>query len=198
MEEPNLSADEALDRLRDGNARFVADRPRHASEHSTRRLQLRQHQRPFAVVLTCSDSRVPPSFIFDAAIGDIFVVRVAGNVAAEHELGSIEYAVTQLGTNLVVVMGHESCGAVSAAVAGQLTGLHIDHLLRAIGPAVAQARDADGDLLDRTVRAHARLTASKIAASPPAIAPLVADRGVRVVPAVYHFATGEVEWLDPT
>lgn len=197
MPTANLTADEALARLKQGNLRFVADDPRRDISNTTRRLELRDQQHPFAVVLTCSDSRVSPSFIFDVALGDLFVVRVAGNVAGDHELGTIEFAAVQLGVRLVIVMGHEACGAVTAAVAGQRTGLHIDHLIDAIAPSVAVARAEEGDLVDRSVRAHARRTAHSIANDPAVLAGLVADDGLTVLPAIYRFDNGEVEWLDP-
>jgi len=190
-----VHADEALERLIAGNRRFVEDRRRSRDGHG-RRLALRDGQAPFAVVLTCSDSRVVPELIFDAAIGDLFVIRVAGNVAESHELGSIEYATVLLGTNLIVVMGHESCGAITAAIEGESTDLHIDELVEAIHPAVEVARTLPGDLLDNAIRVNARQVADRLATSPVVLSTLVAERGLRVVPAVYHFETGEVEWLD--
>lgn len=191
-----MSADEALARLRAGNARFVADQLEQRRSHRSRRLELRDSQQPFAVVLTCSDSRVVPELIFDAGIGDLFVIRVAGNVAEDHEIGSIEYATVVLGTNLVVVMGHESCGAVSAAIAGQETDLHIDELVRAIRPAVQAAREQPGELLENAVELNARMVADRLRRSPAVLRTLVEKRGMKVLPAVYSFSSGRVDWLE--
>lgn len=191
-----LPAPEALVRLKEGNARYVADLPEQGRSHRTRRLELREGQDPFAVVLTCSDSRVVPELIFDAGIGDLFVIRVAGNVAEDHEIGSIEYATVVLGTNLVVVMGHEGCGAVSATISGDETTPHIDELVRAIRPAVDAAREQEGDLLENAVELNARQVAAKLRGSPVVLGRLVRDRGLTVLSAVYHFSTGKVEWLD--
>lgn len=191
-----VPAEEALQRLKDGNARYVADVSTQVGGNQTRRLALRDGQDPWAVVLACSDSRVVPELIFDAGIGDLFVVRVAGNVAEEHEIGSIEFATVILGTNLVIVMGHEGCGAVAAAIQGDETQLHIDELVRAIRPAVRAARQCEGNLLANAIELNARQVADKLRTSPVVLSTLVERRGLKIVPAVYHFQTGEVEWLS--
>src|SRR5207302_5309984 len=114
-----LTADEALQRLKDGNARFVADMPKEADLGSKKRIELAQGQRPIAVVLTCADSRAAPEIVFDKGLGVLFVVRVAGNVGGPEVYASIEYAVAELDTPLVVVLGHTRCGAVGAALKGK-------------------------------------------------------------------------------
>src|SRR3954451_10886779 len=119
-----LSADQALSRLLAGNERFVAHKERHPDESAGRRRELVSGQHPFAVILGCSDSRVAPELLFDEGLGDLFVIRVAGNIVDDDILASIEYAVEHLGTKLVVVLGHEKCGAVSAAVSGESTVGH--------------------------------------------------------------------------
>src|SRR5438105_3479472 len=125
LAEPMLSGQEpvptpaaALDRLKDGNGRFAADKPAARKTDAKRRAELAAGQHPFAVVLTCADSRVAPELVFDAGLGELFVLRVAGNIADPAVVGSIEYAVEHLHTPLIVVLGHESCGAVAAALDG--------------------------------------------------------------------------------
>ena len=170
-----MDAAQALQRLKDGNRRFVEGRGR-AHDHHGRRTSTRGGQAPFAVVLTCSDSRVAPELLFDSGIGDLFVIRVAGNVAGTHERGSIAYAVEQLGTPLVVVLGHESCGAVTAAFEGADLGGDLGALLAAIDC-------GDADSVDAAIRTHVSRTVERIQGA--------AD----VVGALYHFATGDVEFL---
>ena len=192
----NLTADEAIAKLTEGNQRFVAGGLEHPHCDPTRRAELAGGQQPFATVITCADSRVPVELVFDQGLGDVFVIRVAGNIADDAVLGSLEYASLHLGVNLVVVMGHQSCGAVGAAVAGSPTGTHIDALIDAIRPAVESAKaDGDGDLLERSVRANAAMVAEQVRSSEPAMTGL-ADQGVVVLPAYYDLTTGEATWLD--
>ena len=126
----NLSWQDALARLKEGNERYVTEKQTNPNNSSERRQSLTGHQAPFAIILGCADSRVIPELAFDQGIGDIFTVRVAGNIANTASLGSIEYAVAHLGVNLIVVLGHESCGAVTAAIAGGDNGYnrrHVEH-----------------------------------------------------------------------
>lgn len=190
----SVSAADSLARLQAGNARYVADRAEHPNGNSARRLELAGGQAPYAVVLACADSRVVPELIFDAGLGELFVIRVAGNIIDDAVIGSIEYAIAHLGTKLVVVLGHQACGAVGAAVAGQPTGDHIDALIAAIAPAVEKARGMDGDLLANSVATNARMTAAALAATEPVMAPKVAD-DVQVLPALYSFDEGTVTLL---
>ena len=192
----NLSAAEALDQLEAGNQRFVSGGSEHPHCDPARRAELAGGQRPFATVVTCSDSRVPVELVFDQGLGDVFVIRVAGNIADDAVLGSIEYASMHLGVNLVVVMGHQSCGAVGAAVDGSATGTHIDSLIDAIAPAVAEAKaEGSDDLLERSVHANATMVSTQIRESQPVLAGL-GEQGVAVRPAYYSLETGEVSWLD--
>ena len=145
---------EALERLMKGNERFVKGRaiqPNGSPEH---RRELLAGQEPFAVVLGCSDSRVPPEIIFDCGLGEIFVIRVAGNILDDVVIGSIEYAVEHLGTRLVLVLGHESCGAVGASLEGGEAGGHIDSIVNAIVPAVESVRAQKGDLYENAIKAN--------------------------------------------
>lgn len=195
----NLSAADALARLRVGNRRYVDGNTSGARRDASRRADLVGGQAPFATVLTCADSRVSPELVFDEGLGDLFVIRVAGNIADDTVLGSIEYAALHLGVNLVAVMGHQSCGAVAAAVDnidfdGPATHSHIDSLIDAIRPSVAAARaEGEQNLLDRSVRSNAAHVAAGIAASEPVMAGLTSD-GSEVVPAYYNLATGAVEF----
>jgi carbonic anhydrase len=153
--EAGVTPDEALERLLEGNRRFVAGAPEAPGRDADRRRQQAEGQTPFAVVVGCSDSRVPPEILFDQGIGDLFVVRVAGNVVVDEvTLGSIEFGVAILACPLVLVLGHEECGAVRAAVVaaadGEPSGAHLGALVDAVLPAVT------GDDVDAAVRANVR------------------------------------------
>lgn len=191
-----VSAADARARLEAGNARYVSGALEHPNTSTARRASLASSQDPFAVVVTCADSRVTPELIFDQGIGDLFVIRVAGNITDDAVLGSIEYAVEHLAVNLVVIMGHQSCGAVGAAVAGDPHHNAIDSLIAAIAPAVEQARGLDGDLLDNAVRCNAKHVAGQVAGAAPILTKNVAERGCEVVPAYYRLADGAVEFLQ--
>ena len=196
----NLSADEALERLRAGNARYVEGTSDQPMSQSDRRPSLVEGQRPFATILACADSRVDPCVVFDQGLGDLFVIRVAGNISSPVVLGSIEYASLHLGVNLIVVAGHQSCGAVTAAVAqrdfdGPEHESHIDHILASLQPAVRHTADQPAsDRVAAATRENARLNATAIAASDPVMCRLAAQ-GVRVLPAYYSLETGAVDWL---
>lgn len=185
-----LTADEAFERLRAGNARFLSDTVEAPRRDADRRRLLAERQHPFAVVLCCADSRVVPEIAFDTGIGELFVVRVAGNVANRSTVASIEYAIANLGPKLVVVMGHQNCGAVAAAVAGGSASPSLDYLLEYIRPAVRSSDDPDPDAVARRntqVAAEQLLTASDI------IRAAVHDDGVRIITAFYHPGTGRIE-----
>lgn len=196
----NLSAPEALEELTKGNRRFVEEVVERPRADRMRRIELAKGQKPFATIITCADSRVPVELLFDQGLGDLFVIRVAGNIADDAILGSVEYASMFLGVNLVVVMGHRSCGAVSAAVDylntdGAATGTHIDALIDAIRPAVrAVESDGDEDLVERSVRMNATMVAAEVRTSEPVLADL-AEQGVTIQPAYYDLESGEVSWL---
>ena len=196
MAEVKVSAADALEKLKVGNARYVADKREQPNSDLARLASLVGGQAPFAIVLSCADSRVVPELIFDRGMGDLFVIRVAGNISDnEAVLGSIEYAAVLLGVNLIVVLGHQSCGAVTAAVDGSTTDLHIDELVRAIAPAVEIARAQEGDLVDNAIRCNANYVADHLRTTGPVLGDLVKDRGMQVVSAYYRLDTGEVEFL---
>jgi carbonic anhydrase len=197
----NLDASGALRRLMAGNARFVADQPHPAAPQAERRRALAQGQAPFAAVLGCSDSRTAPEILFAAGLGELFTVRVAGNGLATTELGTLEYATGALGVPLIMVLGHEGCGAVAAAVQvaeqGVMLPFALMSLVDAILPAVAEAKRGNpNDLLDAAVRVHARRTARALRQASAGIAARVADGRLRVVAAHYDLREGAVSLLD--
>ena len=185
-----------LERLKDGNARYVRGEPANWGGVVKRRDELAKEQHPFATVLTCSDSRVPPEMVFDRTLGDLFVVRVAGNVSDDHVLGSIEYAAEHLHVPLLVVMGHERCGAVSAAVAGGEAPGHVESLVKSIAPAVAEAKTQQGDPVDNAVRANVQLVVAAIRKDSPLLAELEKEHKLKIVGARYDLDTGEVTWIE--
>ena len=191
----SVSADDALRRLLSGDKRFVAGKSEepHNAALIERRHTLAKDQKPFAVIVSCSDSRVPPELIFDVTLGDIFVVRTAGEVVDAVALGSIEYAIEHLGTRLIVVLGHQRCGAVSAAVSGATETGDIPDVLKAISPAVEETKGQSGDPIDNAVRANARDIAKRLQNAGPIIAPRVQTGEVKIVAAYYSLDTGQVE-----
>ena len=188
-------SERVLARLTAGNRRFVAGRGRHPHQRPARRRQVAAGQHPVAAVVACADSRVPPEILFDCGLGDLFVVRVAGNIASQSVTGSIEYAVEHLGVPLVVVLGHTRCGAVTAAVEGGHAPGHVPHVLCAIQPAVACTSGWPGDPVDNAARAHVGLVTAQLRASEPVLADRVRQGALRLVGAYYHLDTGEAEIL---
>jgi carbonic anhydrase len=200
---PGISAGEALRLLKEGNGRYVDGKLQHPHQDRARRaLTTAQGQHPLATVLTCSDSRVPAEIIFDQGIGDIFVVRVAGNVAATDEIGSIEYAVDHLATPVVVVMGHTQCGAVTAVVDDSKLPPNIATLVEPIKPAVEKAREANPQaakdvLLKAAITANVWQAVEDILRLSPIIREKVRDGKAQVVGALYDLDSGQVQWLGP-
>ena len=192
---PIDNPDMALQELQEGNQRFVNGQMQHRGQTPQRRHQLAQFQQPFAVILTCSDSRVLPEVLFDQGLGDLFVIRVAGNIVDRAVLGSIEYAVDHLATPLVAVMGHQSCGAVSATLESLQhdTTPHnaIARLVRAITPAVAVAEQRPGDLLDNTIRANAEQSRDAIV-NAPEVKQALDSGALKVVAGYYDLDAGTV------
>ena len=185
-----VSADEALTRLKAGNRRFLDDAVEGAGRDSSRRLILAASQAPFAVILCCSDSRVVPEIAFDTGLGDLFVTRVAGNVANRSTIASIEYAVANLGTKLIAVMAHGNCGAVAAAVANGDVSDNLRHLLDHIRPAVETSGDED---VDAVAKRNARLNAERLVTESDTIRKAVENDGVKIVTAFYTPGTGAAE-----
>ena len=191
-----VSPEDALARLRAGNERFVHGKSTHDHAGASRRKQLASSQAPFAVVLSCADSRVPPEILFDQGLGDLFVVRTAGQVADPAVLGSVEYAVEHLGAQLVLVMGHERCGAVAAAVAGGEAHGHIGALVEAIQPAVAASHDVPGDAAENAMRENVRRVVTQLKDDAPVLSDRVHAGTLQVVGARYDLDTGTVELIE--
>jgi carbonic anhydrase len=211
--------DEAISRLKEGNGRFTSGNPQHPHESAEQRTQMAIHshenlgmsaadaakrrkelanaQHPFAVIVGCADSRVPPEIVFDEGLGDLFVLRVAGNVIDDHSLGSAEYAVDHLSVRLIVVLGHQRCGAVMAAketiAAKGKAPAHIQSLVTAIQPAVEATVHDD---LETTVKANVKDVVQALRSSTPVLKPKVDSGEVRVVGAYYSLDTGSVTFLD--
>jgi carbonic anhydrase len=201
-----ISAREALARLREGNRRFVAGA---AAEEpvldAARRRALARSQEPFAVVLGCSDSRVPAELVFGQGFGDLFVIRVAGNIVAPSQVGSVEFAATRFGTRLVVVLGHTACGAVTATVEelrrpapSQSPGLReiVERVRPAVEPLLAAARaEEDATLIARAVRANVRAAVDELRHGSDVLRPLADHEGLAVVGAEYDLRTGVVDFF---
>lgn len=184
---------EALKRLEEGNVRFVEDKLDGKLTDSARRGHLTGGQSPYAIVLSCADSRVVPELAFDTGLGEIFVIRVAGNVANTESIASIEYAVAHLGTKLIMVLGHESCGAVTAAMKGGNNGYNLNTLLAQITPAI-DACGHDTDVND-VVKKNAELVAEDLSSRSSIIADAVKNGGLEIKPAYYNLGTGKVDIL---
>ena len=192
-----LDAEEALKELMDGNRRFVSETYDRGDIGLARRTELGNGQRPFAVIVDCSDSRVVPEFIFDQGLGDLFVIRTAGNIVDDIAIGSVEYAVKHLGVRLVLVLGHDDCGAVKATVAGGKAEGHIDAILQAIRPAVAVARQKPGNLLDNSIAQNVELVVHRLQSAQPILSQALQTGDVRIVGGVYHQKDGSVDWRLP-
>ncbi|WP_306547509.1 carbonic anhydrase [Desulfobulbus sp.] len=191
-----ITGPEALQRLLAGNKRFLSGKLEHPNHCEESRKGLILGQEPLAAVLTCADSRVPPVDVFDQGLGDIFVVRVAGNIINDHILGSIEYAVSHLHTPLVMVMGHSSCGAVSAVAQGVKLHGHIASLTPSIDAALKKTKGMEGHWTNNAAKELAITTAKKIEESEPIVADLVKEGRVLVVATYYDLETGEVSMLN--
>ncbi len=189
--------DEALKRLKDGNARFVSDMPKGAGRGSKTRIELAQGQRPIAVVLACSDSRVAPEIVFDKGLGVLFVIRVAGNVGEPEVYASIEYALAELKTPLIVVLGHTSCGAVGAALKGnEQPSDNLKKLVSLIHTGSKLPKDKS-TALDDAVRNNVLYQTRLLTRQSKIIQDFAASGRVKIVPAVYDLKSGVVGWLEP-
>jgi carbonic anhydrase len=192
-----VSADSALARLKSGNQRFVKGRPR-ARHLISERKALAEGQAPYAIILCCSDSRVAPEIIFDESLGKLFVVRVAGNVADPVDLGSIEYAAQHLHAKLLLVIGHESCGAVKATLDGGQVPPNIDAIVDRITPAVNKARNRQGDtksILNAAIEENVRQQMNNALQQSAVLRQLVDQHELRITGGVYNLHTGKVAYL---
>jgi carbonic anhydrase len=199
-----VSALDALNRLRDGNRRFAANQPAHGEDAESRREELTRGQEPFAIILGCSDSRVPAEIIFDQGLGDLFVIRVAGNIVAPSQIGSVEFAATRFGTRLVVVLGHSQCGAIEETLnqlrsPAEENSRNIGAIVNFVRPSVEAVLDSSLDLDEltaRAVRENVRTSAEQMRHGSKIIERLERDEGLVIVGAEYSLETGLVDFFD--
>jgi carbonic anhydrase len=202
-----IPAQDALAMLRDGNSRFVADvRSRDTLPSEARRVQLTAGQAPFAAILGCSDSRVPVEIVFDQGLGDLFVIRVAGNIVAPSQIGSVEFATERFGTRLVVVLGHSRCGAIRATLEQlqqprENQSRNLRSIVELVRPAVegllsTNLRNDPDALIDQAVRANIKASVSQLRHGSEIIERLIQKDGLLVVGAEYSLETGVVDFFD--
>ena len=187
-----MEINEIIKRLKEGNKRFVSDTSERKLQDSTRRELLAAGQSPFAVILGCADSRVVPEIVFDTGLGELFTVRVAGNVANIASLASIEYAVAVLKVTVILVQGHTACGAVSAAVDGGDLGYNLNLLLTHIKPAIDQTSSGN---LDDIIKKNAELNAEELVKRSEILSEAVKSGQIKIIPTFYNLESGEVEFL---
>ncbi|WP_229728486.1 carbonic anhydrase [Oxalicibacterium flavum] len=204
---PMQTAKQALERLREGNRRFVADiRNPEGTSVLTRRQEVADGQEPFAIILGCSDSRVPAEMVFDQGLGDLFVIRVAGNIVAPSQIGSVEFAAERYRTKLVVVLGHSQCGAILATLEelkrpNENQSRHLKSIVDRIRPSVATLLDTDlkhdhDALVHQSVRANIRASVNQLRHGSELLENLILNEGLLVVGAEYSLETGAVEFFD--
>ncbi|MBT1064628.1 carbonic anhydrase [Bowmanella sp. Y26] len=202
-----LTAIEALERLKEGNKRFVeGDSQLEKLVNENRRDKLISSQAPFAVIIGCSDSRVPVEIVFDQGLGDLFVIRVAGNIVAPSQIGSVEFAAEQFGTRLVVVMGHSKCGAVHATLEQlqrptDAPSKNLGSIVKRIRPAVealvyTDLRNDQKALAEQAIRANVRMSVNTLSAGSAVLENLIKNDGLMVVGAEYSLETGQVHFFD--
>ncbi len=202
-----ISAFEALERLREGNRRFIDDsRSSEALIGARRRVELATKQEPFAAILGCSDSRVPVEIVFDQGLGDLFVIRVAGNIVAPSQVGSVEFVAERFKTRLVVVLGHSYCGAILATIEQlqdpkEKQSRNVDSIVNRVRPAVEGLMDTSlrydqESLVHHAVRANVRASAAQLRHGSRIIEQLIQNEGLLVVGAEYSLETGEVDFFD--
>ncbi len=197
--EPPMPAD-PLGELINGNAEYLKEKPKHLHQDALRRKDTTEAQHPFVTIVSCSDSRVPPEILFNQGLGDVFSVRVAGNVVDTDEMGSVEYGVDHVGTPLLVVLGHTHCGAVTAVATHVETHGHIPALLEKVRPAVEATKArfpdlSDRDLVPEAIKANVLHTMADLLKNSPGVRERAKAGKLKVVGGVYDIATGAVEWL---
>lgn len=201
-----ISGQEALELLREGNRRFASDiRSEGAVTTETRRRELAAGQEPFAIILGCSDSRVPAEIVFDQGLGDLFVIRVAGNIVAPSGIGSVEFAASRFGTRLVIVLGHSACGAIQATLEelgrpseDQSRNLRsiVDRIRPSVEDLVAEHAQNPEDLVSRAVRANIRASVNQLRNGSEVLETLISNDGLLIVGAEYSLETGLVDFFD--
>ena len=195
-----IPPDEVVQKLKDGNKRFMDGKQEFPHQNQARVQELVAGQTPYVAIVSCSDSRVVPEDMFDVGLGDLFIIRVAGNVCNKDEIASVEYATEHLNTPLVVVMGHTKCGAVTAAVSGAKAAGNLPALLDSIKPAVTEAKKlhpelSGNDLVPEAVKANVWQGIENLFAKSEIVRELAKEGKIKVVGAIYHIEGGKVEWL---
>jgi carbonic anhydrase len=189
--ENNITPDEALRKLMEGNKRFVAQKRKSPNQDVVRLTEVAKGQNPYAAILGCADSRVPSELVFDQGLGDLFVCRVAGNIAIDEEIGSLEFGAAVLGAKVIMVMGHERCGAVDATMKGASVPGKIGSLLDAIRPSLAQAKGLPGDPLENACKANIVYQVEQLKKS-PVLAELITAGKLKIVGGYYDLDKGTV------
>jgi len=193
--EAQVSADSAITKLKEGNERFIKGKTLHPNQDFKRIKEVASGQKPFAIIVGCSDSRVPNEIIFDQGIGDLFIVRTAGQVSSYASWGSIEFGNAVLGAKLIIVLGHTSCGAVAAACKIPDVPGHIVTLINAIKPAAEMAKKIPGDLVENAVKINVAMEVKQLQSLEPVLTKAIKNGSVKIVGAVYNLSTGQVEFL---
>lgn len=191
----DMTPDQALQQLMEGNQRFVTGKRQNPNQDMARLREVAKTQKPFAAILSCADSRVPSEIVFDQGFGDLFICRVAGNIATPEEIGSLEFGSLVLGSKVIMVMGHKRCGAVDATIKGAQVPGQIASLLDAIRPAVGKAKDQAGDQLENTIKANVLVQVEKLKSS-TVISQLIQEEKLKIVGGYYDLDTGAVTMVS--
>jgi len=193
--EDDITPDKALQELLDGNDRFVKSKRRNPHQTHSRLVEVAKSQKPFASILGCADSRVPSEIVFDQGLGDLFVCRIAGNIATTQQIGSLEFGSLVLGSKVIMVMGHERCGAVDAAIKGAQVPGQIGSLLEAIKPSVEKSKEEAGDKLENACRANILAQVEKLKSS-SVLSELIKAEKLKVVGGYYDLDTGKISLVS--
>ncbi|MBG1272052.1 carbonic anhydrase [Nostoc sp. WHI] len=193
--EDEITPDKALQELLDGNDRFVKRKRRNGNQTYSRLVEVAKGQKPFASILGCADSRVPSEIVFDQGLGDLFVCRVAGNIATAEEIGSLEFGSLVLGSKVIMVVGHERCGAVEAAIKGAQVPGQIGSLLEAIKPSVESSKEQSGDKLENACKANILLQIKKLKSS-PVLSKLIDEEKLTIAGGYYDLDTGKISLVN--
>ncbi|MEH2053214.1 carbonic anhydrase [Nostoc sp.] len=189
--EDDITPDKALQELLEGNERFVQAKRKNPHQTHSRLVEIAKGQKPFASILGCADSRVPSEIIFDQGLGDLFVCRIAGNIATTQQIGSLEFGSLVLGSKVIVVVGHERCGAVDAALKGAEVPGQIGSLLEAIKPSVESSKGQSGDKLENACKANILAQVQKLKSS-PVLSKLIEEEKLKIAGAYYDLDTGKI------
>lgn len=196
---PEIRAHEALAKLLAGNKRYSDDKTISPNRTAQHRMNTLDSQTPFAVIVSCADSRVPPEVVFDTGINDLFVTRVAGNSLTDHITASVEYAVKYLDVPLVMVLGHEDCGMFKTALEnnGKDMPAHMNILLDAIRPAIERAKNQSGDIMENSIKANVQIEVEKLRNSQPMLSNYIKENRLKIVGGYYNLKSGVVDIITP-